>query len=55
MEELDPDEQIGYIIGNFIFISEDTPEDYLPFVLLNLRLLAYFSEVEAKKYFKVWD
>lgn len=49
MEELDPDEQIGYIIGNFIFISEDTPEDYLPFVLLNLRLLAYFSEVEAKK------
>ena len=49
MEELDPDEQIGYIIGNFIFISEDTPGDYLPFVLLNLRLLAYFSEVEAKK------
>ena len=49
MEELDPDEQIGCLIGDFIFISEDTPEDYLPFVLLNLRLLAYFSEVEAKK------
>lgn len=48
LEELDPDEQIGCIIGNFIFISEDTPEDYLPFVVLNLRLLAYFSENEAK-------
>ncbi len=44
MEELDPDEKIGVVIGNFIFVSENIPEEYLPYVLLNLRLLVYFKE-----------
>lgn len=57
MAELMPGEKVGILLGEGIFIADDVPEEYVPFVLLNLaanrrlhddaRVLELFRSVGA--------
>lgn len=47
MAELDPDEKVGLLLGDSVFIADETPAEYVPIVVLNLGLLRRLKEQGA--------
>ena len=44
LAELDPNEKYGLKLGDYIFICNATPDEYIPLVVLNLAVLRYLND-----------
>ncbi len=49
INQLDPEENYGVLIGDMIFISDAVPEEYYPMVIANLGFLKHLGENEAMR------